>query len=79
MPQNIVFIGLGVMGLSMAKNLVNAVYKVTGCNRSDEAGNELAAAGLIAGQAASAGLARCALGLVPFHCLHPMLKETALW
>ncbi|MEG2578484.1 MAG: NAD(P)-binding domain-containing protein, partial [Glutamicibacter sp.] len=45
MSQNIAFIGLGIMGLPMAKNLVNAGYHVTGYNRSDKAGNELAAAG----------------------------------
>ena len=45
MSQNIAFIGLGIMGLPMAKNLVNAGYNVTGYNRSDKAGNELAAAG----------------------------------
>ena len=40
MSQNIAFIGLGIMGLPMAKNLVNAGYNVTGYNRSDKAGNE---------------------------------------
>ncbi|WP_223261414.1 2-hydroxy-3-oxopropionate reductase [Glutamicibacter arilaitensis] len=45
MSQNIAFIGLGIMGLPMAKNLINAGYHVTGYNRSDKAGNELAAAG----------------------------------
>ena len=38
MSQNIAFIGLGIMGLPMAKNLVNAGYNVTGYNRSDKAG-----------------------------------------
>ncbi|HCJ53737.1 MAG TPA: 2-hydroxy-3-oxopropionate reductase, partial [Glutamicibacter sp.] len=45
MSQNIAFIGLGIMGLPMAKNLINTGYNVTGYNRSDKAGNELAAAG----------------------------------
>ncbi|UJP09792.1 2-hydroxy-3-oxopropionate reductase [Microbacterium sp. KUDC0406] len=42
---NIAFIGLGIMGLPMAKNLVNAGFDVTGFNRSQEAIDKLVAAG----------------------------------
>ncbi|MFC4137983.1 MULTISPECIES: 2-hydroxy-3-oxopropionate reductase [unclassified Microbacterium] len=42
---NIAFIGLGIMGLPMAKNLVNAGFDVTGFNRSPEAIEKLVAAG----------------------------------
>ena len=45
MAQNIAFIGLGIMGLPMAVNLVKAGFNVTGYNRSDAAGDKLAAAG----------------------------------
>ena len=41
----IAFIGLGIMGLPMAKNLVTAGYDVTGYNRSQEAIDKLVAAG----------------------------------
>lgn len=41
----IAFIGLGIMGLPMAKNLVNAGYDVVGYNRSQEAIDKLVAAG----------------------------------
>lgn len=43
--QNITFIGLGIMGLPMAKNLVAAGYNVTGYNRSQQKAQELASAG----------------------------------
>lgn len=43
--QNITFIGLGIMGLPMAKNLVAAGYNVTGYNRSPQKAQELASAG----------------------------------
>lgn len=45
MSQNVAFIGLGIMGLPMAKNLVNAGFTVTGFNRSPKAVNDLIAAG----------------------------------
>lgn len=45
MSQNIAFIGLGIMGLPMAKNLVSAGYKVSGFNRSPQAAADLVAAG----------------------------------
>src|SRR5699024_9681549 len=48
--QNIAFIGLGIMGLPMAKNLANAGFNVTGYNRSPGKAQELATAG---GRAAS--------------------------
>jgi len=41
----IAFIGLGIMGLPMATNLVKAGYDVTGFNRSPEAIDKLVAAG----------------------------------
>ncbi|KJL36900.1 2-hydroxy-3-oxopropionate reductase [Microbacterium azadirachtae] len=41
----IAFIGLGIMGLPMAKNLVTAGYDVVGYNRSQEAIDKLVAAG----------------------------------
>lgn len=41
----IAFIGLGIMGLPMAKNLVAAGYDVVGYNRSQEAIDKLVAAG----------------------------------
>jgi len=42
MPTKTVgFIGLGIMGLPMAKNLVDAGYRVVGHNRSDEPTEEL--------------------------------------
>lgn len=44
-PPSIAFIGLGVMGLPMAQNLVAAGYPVTGFNRSPARLEELAAAG----------------------------------
>lgn len=50
MTQKIAFIGLGIMGLPMAKNLVNAGFEVAGFNRSPESAEELASAG---GQATS--------------------------
>ncbi|WP_336344313.1 NAD(P)-dependent oxidoreductase [Halalkalicoccus ordinarius] len=40
--KTIGFIGLGIMGLPMAKNLVDAGYSVVGYNRSDEPAEELA-------------------------------------
>jgi len=42
---NITIIGLGIMGLPMAKNLVKAGYTVTGVNRSPEAVEKLVEAG----------------------------------
>ena len=42
---NITIIGLGIMGLPMAKNLVKAGYTVTGVNRSPEAVQKLVDAG----------------------------------
>lgn len=45
MTQNIAFIGLGIMGLPMAKNLMSAGFNVTGYNRSEAAVNALAEAG----------------------------------
>ncbi|GGJ50786.1 2-hydroxy-3-oxopropionate reductase [Glutamicibacter ardleyensis] len=45
MSQNVAFIGLGIMGLPMAKNLITAGFHVTGFNRSDKATKELIAAG----------------------------------
>ncbi|MHC6178104.1 2-hydroxy-3-oxopropionate reductase [Glutamicibacter sp. X7] len=45
MSQNVAFIGLGIMGLPMAKNLVNAGFTVTGFNRSQKAIDDLVAAG----------------------------------
>ncbi|WP_240372804.1 2-hydroxy-3-oxopropionate reductase [Brevibacterium zhoupengii] len=50
MSKTIAFIGLGIMGLPMAKNLVSAGFTVRGYNRSPEKAAELAKAG---GQAAS--------------------------
>ncbi|RZU63092.1 2-hydroxy-3-oxopropionate reductase [Zhihengliuella halotolerans] len=43
--QKIAFIGLGIMGLPMAKNLVAAGFSVAGYNRSPEKTAELVAAG----------------------------------
>ncbi|MFB6170933.1 MAG: NAD(P)-dependent oxidoreductase [Haloarculaceae archaeon] len=46
MPEKTVgFIGLGLMGLPMAKNLVDAGYQVVGHNRSDEPTEDLVAYG----------------------------------
>lgn len=47
MPANptVAFIGLGIMGLPMASNLVAAGYTVTGYNRSPQAVEKLAAQG----------------------------------
>lgn len=45
MKQKVAFIGLGIMGLPMAKNLVTAGFEVTGYNRSPEKAEELASAG----------------------------------
>ena len=45
MSQNVAFIGLGIMGLPMAKNLLNAGFQVTGYNRSPDKGERLVAAG----------------------------------
>lgn len=50
MTQKIAFIGLGIMGLPMAKNLVTAGFEVAGFNRSPQKAEELASAG---GRAAS--------------------------
>ncbi|WP_372697657.1 2-hydroxy-3-oxopropionate reductase [Arthrobacter sp. JSM 101049] len=43
--QNIAFIGLGIMGLPMAKNLAAAGFHVTGYNRSPDKAADLAANG----------------------------------
>lgn len=43
--SNIAFIGLGIMGLPMAKNLVAAGHHVTGFNRSKQKVEQLVAAG----------------------------------
>lgn len=45
MSTKIAFIGLGIMGLPMAKNLVSAGHQVTGYNRSPEKAEQLALAG----------------------------------
>ncbi|MFD5821455.1 2-hydroxy-3-oxopropionate reductase [Nesterenkonia xinjiangensis] len=45
MSTKIAFIGLGIMGLPMAKNLVAAGHTVAGFNRSPEKSQELAQAG----------------------------------
>ncbi|RMD79949.1 MAG: hypothetical protein D6823_04005 [Chloroflexi bacterium] len=47
MTQRIGFIGLGVMGKPMARNLHRAGFTVTVWNRSPQPMNELAAEGLI--------------------------------
>jgi 2-hydroxy-3-oxopropionate reductase len=49
MAERIGFVGLGIMGKPMAKNLVNAGYAVTVYNRSSPAVDELVAAGASAG------------------------------
>jgi 3-hydroxyisobutyrate dehydrogenase-like beta-hydroxyacid dehydrogenase len=41
MSRTVGFVGLGIMGLPMAKNLVDAGYDVVGHNRSDEPTEEL--------------------------------------
>src|SRR5699024_6943318 len=43
--QKIAFIGLGIMGLPMAKNLLQAGFPVTGYNRSPQKAQALASAG----------------------------------
>jgi 2-hydroxy-3-oxopropionate reductase len=48
-PENIGFIGLGVMGKPMAKHLIAAGHKLTVHNRSRAAVDELVAAGAAAG------------------------------
>jgi 2-hydroxy-3-oxopropionate reductase len=45
MPERIGFIGLGIMGKPMARNLLQAAYALTVFNRSRPAVDELAAAG----------------------------------
>src|SRR5699024_2412000 len=50
MSKTIAFIGLGIMGLPMAKNLVNAGFTVRGFNRTAAKAEALAEAG---GQAAA--------------------------
>src|SRR6056297_367204 len=45
MTATIGFVGLGIMGLPMAKNLVDAGYDVVGHNRSDDPTEELVAYG----------------------------------
>ena len=45
MSRTIAFIGLGIMGLPMAKNLVSAGFTVRGYNRSPEKAAELAKSG----------------------------------
>lgn len=45
MSKNIAVIGLGIMGLPMAKNLIAAGFGVTGYNRSPEKVQELVSAG----------------------------------
>jgi 2-hydroxy-3-oxopropionate reductase len=40
-PETVGFVGLGIMGLPMAKNLVDAGYDVVGHNRSDDPTAEL--------------------------------------
>ncbi len=45
MSKNVAVIGLGIMGLPMAKNLVKAGFAVTGYNRSPQKVQELVAAG----------------------------------
>ena len=48
MPDEMVgFVGLGIMGLPMAKNLLDAGYPVVGHNRSREPVDELVAYGLL--------------------------------
>ena len=39
------FVGVGAMGLPMARNLLRAGYPLTFCTRRDAAADELAAAG----------------------------------
>lgn len=43
--RNLAFVGLGIMGLPMAKNLLAAGFAVTGYNRSPQKAADLAAAG----------------------------------
>ena len=45
MAERIGFVGLGIMGKPMAKNLVTAGYDVTVYNRSSASVDELVAAG----------------------------------
>ena len=45
MTQSIGFVGLGIMGLPMAKNLLNAGYSVIGYNRSKPRLQEFVKAG----------------------------------
>ena len=52
MPENIGFIGLGVMGKPMAKHLVAAGHRLVVHNRSRAAVDELVAAGATRGQLA---------------------------
>ena len=46
--ENVGFIGLGIMGKPMARNLIRAGYDVTVCNRSSAPVDELVAAGATA-------------------------------
>jgi 2-hydroxy-3-oxopropionate reductase len=52
-PENVGFIGLGVMGKPMAKHLLAAGYRVTVHNRSRAAVDDLAAAGAAAAASAA--------------------------
>ncbi|OSM42173.1 2-hydroxy-3-oxopropionate reductase [Nesterenkonia sp. PF2B19] len=58
MSTKIAFIGLGIMGLPMAKNLVSAGHQVTGYNRSPEKAEQLA----LAGGAAASSVAEAVRG-----------------
>src|SRR5262245_9431738 len=53
MPENIGFIGLGVMGKPMAKHLLAKGHRVTVHNRSRAAVDELVAAGAVAAKTAA--------------------------
>src|SRR6476620_5315571 len=53
MPENIGFIGLGVMGRPMAKHLLAKGHKVVVYNRSPGAIDELVKAGASAGKSAA--------------------------
>lgn len=54
-PMKIGFIGLGIMGKPMAKNLLKAGYDLTVCNRSKAPVEELVACGAKAGTYESIG------------------------
>ncbi len=71
------FIGLGIMGKPMSKNLVKAGYELVVCNRSQASVEELAALGAVAAQNPAEAAKQCSV-IITMLPNSPQVREVCL-